>query len=114
VNCRKMEEQVWPDPQVASLLTDKVVLVSLYVDERKGLPEADQTTETYGGKSFPIRTVGNKWSYFQASQFNTNSQPFYVLLDHEGKQVGGSAGYDPDPEKFIAFLEDGLDRFAAH
>ena len=114
VNCRKMEEQVWPNPQVASLLTDKVVLVSLYVDERKKLPEAEQAMQEYGGKTFPIRTVGNKWSYLQASQFNTNSQPFYVLLDHEGKQVGGSAGYDPDPEKFIAFLEDGLGKFSAH
>jgi thiol:disulfide interchange protein DsbD len=114
VNCRKMEEQVWPDATVAKMLTEDVVLVSLYVDERKELPAEEQSSEIYGGKAFPIRTVGNKWSYLQASQFNTNSQPFYVLLDHEGKQVGGTAGYDPDPDRFIAFLEDGLSKFAAH
>jgi thiol:disulfide interchange protein DsbD len=96
------------------MLTEDVVLVSLYVDERKELPAEEQSSEIYGGKAFPIRTVGNKWSYLQASQFNTNSQPFYVLLDHEGKQVGGTAGYDPDPDRFIAFLEDGLSKFAAH
>jgi thiol:disulfide interchange protein DsbD len=109
-----MEEQVWPDATVAKMLTEDVVLVSLYVDERKELPAEEQTSQNYGGKAFPIRTVGNKWSYLQASQFNTNSQPFYVLLDHEGKQVGGTAGYDPDPDRFIAFLEDGLSKFAAH
>ena len=114
VNCRKMEEQVWPDATVAKMLTEDVVLVSLYVDERKELPAEEQTSQNYGGKAFPIRTVGNKWSYLQASQFNTNSQPFYVLLDHEGKQVGGTAGYDPDPDRFIAFLEDGLSKFSAH
>ena len=111
VNCRKMEEQVWPDAEVSRIIRDEVILVSLYVDERKELPESEQRVEDYGGKSFKIKSVGNKWSYMQAAQFNTNSQPFYVMVDHQGEQIGGSAGYDPDPTAFIAFLEDGLREF---
>jgi thiol:disulfide interchange protein DsbD len=113
VNCRKMEEQVWPNTQVASMLMEDVVLISLYVDERKELPAAEQREEVYGGKAFKIKTVGNKWSYLQASQFNTNSQPFYVLLNHDGEPVAEGVGYDPDPEVFIDFLKDGIDKFNA-
>ncbi len=111
VNCRKMEEQVWPNAEVARILNEEVVLVSLYVDERKELPESEQRVETYGGKDFKIRNVGNKWSYLQASRFDRNAQPFYVMLDHEENQIGGSAGYDPDPELFIDFLNEGLNAF---
>jgi thiol:disulfide interchange protein DsbD len=114
VNCRKMEEQVWPDKEVGQILTQDVILVSLYVDERTDLPESERRVETYGGKDFKIKTVGNKWSYMQAAQFNTNSQPFYVMVDHDGNQIGGTAGYDPDPEKFIAFLTRGLKAFGGH
>ncbi|MBV41661.1 MAG: thiol:disulfide interchange protein [Crocinitomicaceae bacterium] len=111
VNCRKMEEQVWSDSGVAEILENDVVLVSLYVDERKALPENEQDEEVYGGKAFKIKTVGNKWSYLQASRFNTNSQPFYVLLDHDGQPLSEGVGYDPDPEKFIAFLDKGIQKF---
>lgn len=113
VNCRKMEEQVWPDAKVRQILTQDVILVSLYVDERTALPEDEQRMESYGGKDFKIKTIGNKWSYMQAADFNTNSQPFYVMVDHEGNQIGGTAGYDPDEQVFIAFLEDGLAAFNA-
>ncbi len=111
VNCRKMEEQVWPNAEVARILTEDVVLVSLYVDDRQALPEGEQRVESYGGKDFKIRNIGNKWSYLQASKFNQNAQPFYVMLDHDGNQIGGSAGYDPDPELFIDFLKEGLAAF---
>ena len=111
VNCRKMEEQVWPDSRVRQILTQDVILISLYVDERTDLPDAQKRTETYGGKDFKIKTVGNKWSYMQAARFNTNSQPFYVMLDEDGEQIGGSAGYDPDPDVFVDFLRDGLEAF---
>ena len=111
VNCRKMEEQVWSNPKVAKMLTEDVVLVSLYVDDRKALPEEEHRVEKYGGKDFRIRTVGNKWSYLQASQFDRNAQPFYVMIDHDGEHVGGSAGYDPDPSLFLDFLEEGLTEF---
>ena len=111
VNCRKMEEQVWPNAEVADMLMNDVVLVSLYVDERKDLPETEQGEEMYGGKAFKIRTVGNKWSYLQASRFNTNSQPFYVLLDHDGQAISKGVGYDPNPEKFVEFLKQGIKTF---
>ena len=111
VNCRKMEEQVWSDPEVAQILTQDVVLVSLYVDDRKPLPESEHRVEKYGGKDFRIKTVGNKWSYLQASRFNRNAQPFYVMIDHNGDHIGGSAGYDPDSEVFVDFLKEGLSEF---
>ena len=111
VNCRKMEEQVWPNPRVMEILENEVVLVSLYVDERVSLPEEEQGEEQYGGKTFKIKTVGNKWSYMQASQFNTNSQPFYVMLDHDGTPLGEGVGYDPDASEFVEFLESGLAAF---
>jgi thiol:disulfide interchange protein DsbD len=111
VNCRKMEEQVWSDPEVAKMLTQEVVLVSLYVDDRTALPESEHRVEEYGGKDFRVKTIGNKWSYLQASRFDRNAQPFYVMIDHDGNHIGGSAGYDPDADLFIDFLKDGLSEF---
>ena len=111
VNCRKMEEQVWSNPEVAKILSEDVVLVSLYVDDRKELPASEHRSEKYGAKDFRIKTIGNKWSYLQASQFDTNSQPFYVMIDHDGKHIGGTAGYDSDPKLFLDFLKDGLAEF---
>ncbi len=111
VNCRKMEEQVWPHPEVVRYLTEEAVLVSLYVDERKALPEGEQRVEQFGGKDFRIRTVGNKWTYLQASRFGTNAQPFYVMIDHNGEALLDGVGYDPDPQQFIDFLKEGFQRF---
>ena len=111
VNCRKMEEQVWSNPKVAEILTQDVVLVSLYVDDRKSLPESEHRVEEYGGKDFRIKTIGNKWSYLQASRFDRNAQPFYVMIDHDGQNIGGNASYDPDADVFIDFLQDGLAEF---
>ncbi|MGA0434618.1 MAG: protein-disulfide reductase DsbD domain-containing protein [Flavobacteriales bacterium] len=114
VNCRKMEEQVWPDSTVSKIHNEDVVLVSLYVDERIDLPKEEQREESYGGKTFKIKTIGNKWSYLQASEFDTNSQPFYVMLDHEGNDLRPGVGYDPDPEKFIEFLRLSIATFEAN
>ena len=111
VNCRKMEEQVWTDKRVSKILNKDVILVSLYVDDRTKLPEEEWRMEEYGGKEFHIRTIGKKWSYLQASQFDRNAQPFYVLLDHNGTQIGGSAGYDPDPDAFLEYLNDALAKY---
>ena len=111
VNCRKMEEQVWTDKRVSKILNEDVILVSLYVDDRTKLPEEEWRMEEYGGKEFHIRTIGKKWSYLQASQFDRNAQPFYVLLDHNGTQIGGSAGYDPDPDAFLEYINDALAKF---
>ncbi len=111
VNCRKMEEIVWPDPAIAELITQEVILVSLYVDERIDLPEEEQRVEKYGDKDFKIKTVGNKWSYMQASKYDTNAQPYYVLEDHDGKALNGSASYNSDPKVFQEFLEKGIKKF---
>ena len=111
VNCRKMEEQVWTDARVSKILNEDVILVSLYVDDRTMLPEEEWRVEEYGGKEFHIRTIGKKWSYLQAFQFDRNAQPFYVLVDHNGTQIGGSAGYDPDPDAFLEYINDALAKF---
>jgi thiol:disulfide interchange protein len=107
VNCRKMEEQVWSDPRVLQRLSNDVVLVSLYVDEKLELPAEEQKEVQIGEKTKLLKTVGNKWSYLQASKFGTNSQPYYVILDHDGNPVHESAAYDPDIEKFIEWLDRG-------
>jgi thiol:disulfide interchange protein len=111
VNCRKMEEQVWSDPRVLKLLREDYVLISLYVDEKTALPEAEQIEVKIGEKTKKLKTIGNRWSYFQASRYGTNSQPYYVILDHSEKQLGEPAAYDPDIQKYIRWLEGGLKDF---
>lgn len=113
VNCRKMEEQVWSDPRVLTKLREDFVLISLYVDEKLELPKDEQIEVTIGNKTKTLRTVGNKWSYMQAERFGTNSQPYYVVLDHNENQLGPSAAYDPDIEKYINWLDDGQAAFQA-
>jgi thiol:disulfide interchange protein DsbD len=111
VNCRKMEEKVWSDPRVLKLLGEDYVLISLYVDEKTALPENEQIEVQIGEKTRTLRTIGNRWSHMQASRFGTNSQPYYVVLDHNEKQIGQPAAYDPDIEKYILWLENGLKGF---
>ena len=93
VNCRKMEEQVWSDPEVKKILSEDVVLVSLYVDERTKLDEKDQYETTIAGKKKKVKTIGDKWTVLQAERFKTNSQPYYVILDHQENQLGDAANY---------------------
>ncbi len=111
VNCRKMEEQVWSDPQVLKRLQEDFVLISLYVDEKQELPIEEQIEVEIGGKKKKIKTVGNKWSHFQASVYGNNSQPYYVILDHNEKMLTEPAAYDPDIQKFINWLDKGKIEF---
>jgi len=111
VNCRKMEEQVWSDPQVLKRLAEDYVLISLYVDEKTELPKDQQIEVTIGDRKKTLRSIGNKWSHMQAERFGTNSQPYYVVLDHNEKQIGPSAAYDPDIQKYIDWLDAGLKGF---
>jgi thiol:disulfide interchange protein DsbD len=112
VNCRKMEEEVWRNPEVARRLREDVVLVSLYVDERTLLPEELQYVSPTTGKK--VRTVGNKWSDFQAANYNANAQPYYVIIGHDDlKPLNGHAAYDPDVQKFIDWLDAGVAAFKA-
>lgn len=109
VNCRKMEDNVWSDPEVLKKLRDDFVLVSLYVDDKTPLAEKDQRVSTFSGKK--IKTEGNKWSDLQATVYQTNSQPYYVLLDHHEKVLAIPRGYTPDIKEYTAYLEEGLCRF---
>ncbi|MDX5327013.1 MAG: thioredoxin family protein [Bacteroidota bacterium] len=110
VNCRKMEENVWSDPRVKQRLAEDVVLISLYVDEQTKLPESEQRVSEDTGKK--IKTIGNKWSEFQAVNFKANSQPYYVILGHENLEpLHESAAYDPDIEKFIDWMDRGVGLF---
>lgn len=111
VNCRKMEESVWPDPTVLRLLNEEFVLASLYVDDRTPLEESEQYTSSFSGKK--IRWVGQKWSDFQASKYGTNAQPYYVIIDHEGNQLVPAEAYNEDIQNYIKFLESGLAAFRA-
>ena len=106
VNCRKMEAAVWTDEKVRGMMTDDYVLIGLYVDDRTPLPEKEVVEEN--GKQVTLRTVGDKWSYLQRHKFGANAQPFYVLLDNEGKPLNGSYSYDEDIDKYVNFLETGL------
>lgn len=111
VNCRKMEAAVWTDNQVANILNDKYVLISLYVDDKTALPEPLEVTEN--GQTNVLRTVGDKWSYLQRVKFGANAQPFYVLLDNDGKPLAGSRAYDEDIQAYIDFLNQGLKNYKA-
>ena len=110
VNCRKMEDKVWVDPRVLERLKNDYVLVSLYVDDKKALPETEvHVSKTTGNK---VKTVGNKWSDMQTERFGTNSQPYYVLLDNNEQMLNNPQGYDPNIEKFITFLDEGKSAFS--
>lgn len=109
VNCRKMEASVWSDPRVKQILENDYVLITLMVDDRKKLPEVIEVKEN--GKTSKLKTIGDKWSYLQRHKFGTNSQPYYVLLNHEGLPVGPSYAYDEDVDKYLNFLNTGLNNF---
>jgi len=113
VNCRKMEEQVWSDSEVKRILTEDVVLISLYVDERTPLAEDEQYETTIAGKKKKVRTVGDKWTVLQAESYKTNSQPYYVILDHDENQLGASANYQDygKVDLFKTWLQDGIAEF---
>lgn len=109
VNCRKMELAVWVDPKVKKLITEDYVLITLYVDDKTPLPEPIKVNEN--GKQRTLRTLGDKWSYLQSSKFGANAQPFYVLIDNEGKPLNKSYSYDEDIDKYVNFLETGLKNY---
>ena len=109
VNCRKMELAVWHDAKVRDLLMKDYVLISLYVDEKTKLAEPIVVNED--GKQVTLRSIGDRWSYLQRTKFGANAQPFYVLLDNEGKPLNGSYSYDEDVDKFVDYLKEGLSNY---
>ena len=109
VNCRKMEAAVWTDPKVSDLINNDYVLITLYVDNKTPLTEPVKIVEN--GTERTLRTVGDKWSYLQRVKFGANAQPFYVLLDNQGKPLNKSYAYDEDIPKYIEFLQTGLENY---
>ena len=112
VNCRKMEAAVWTDPSVADKLNKDYVLISLFVDDKRPLPEPIEVTEATGEKR-TLRTIGDKWSYLQRHKFGSNTQPFYVCVDPQGNALSGSFSYKEDVPAFIDFLNGGLSKDSA-
>jgi thiol:disulfide interchange protein DsbD len=110
VNCRKMEAAVWTDPSVADKLNKDYVLISLFVDDKRPLPEPIEVTEATG-EMRTLRTIGDKWSYLQRHKFGSNTQPFYVCVDPQGNALSGSFSYKEDVPAFIDFLNGGLSKF---
>lgn len=109
VNCRKMEASVWIDPRVKNILENDYVLITLMVDDKKKLPQVIEVEEN--GKTTKLKTIGDKWSYLQRHKFGTNSQPYYVTLNNEGQPIGPSYAYDENVDKYLKFLNIGLENF---
>ncbi|MEP0266145.1 cytochrome c biogenesis protein CcdA [Dokdonia sp.] len=109
VNCRKMEERVWIEPAILDILKNDIVLISLYVDDRRKLPEGDRYVSKITGKR--VQTIGDKWSEFQTIRYQANAQPYYVLMDHDESNLNTPVGYTPDAEEYRAWLKEGITRF---
>ena len=109
VNCRKMENNVWSDEKVLNVLKSEVVLISLYVDDKRELPKSEQTVSKETGND--IITVGDKWTEFIITKYKTNTQPFYVLVDLEENNLNYPISYTPDSNEYLAWLKDGISKF---
>jgi thiol:disulfide interchange protein DsbD len=109
VNCRKMEENVWTDPAVASYIKENFILVSLYVDDKEMLPIEKRFK--YKGKTGvekDINSVGDLWATFQAENFNQVTQPLYVVMSPDQNLLSNPVGYTPDPQKYLQWLQCGV------
>jgi len=115
VNCRKMEQQVWGEPGIIETLKNDVVIVSLHVDERKELPASEQGEfESSPGKKMSVVTTGDKWKLLQVKRYNILAQPYYVMQDTDGKDIGnGAADYEhhSNPSDFKDWLNKGMSKF---
>lgn len=109
VNCRKMEANVWTDKEVYSKLNNDYVLIQLYVDDKTELQANEKYKSNFSGKA--VNTIGNKWSDFQASRYNANSQPFYVLLGTDEKLLSAPTGANYNAGEYLKFLTNGLEAF---
>ena len=113
VNCRKMEEHVWPLPEVDQLIRNEYVLISLYVDDKKELPKEEQiAVKRANGEVRILKTYGHKWAHYQTQFFQTNSQPYYALVNSDGTQIlNNPLGYTPNEKDYVTFLNCGLEVF---
>ena len=112
VNCRRLEEKVWVNDKVKSMMNNDFIVVSLYVDERRKLPTTEQITyKTKNGTEKPIITVGDKWATFQFENFNAVSQPQYAIISPDEKALSKTKSYTPDPAAFANWLQCGLNAY---
>ena len=112
VNCRRMEENVWTREEIKSIMTEKFILVSLYVDDKKKLPASKQFTyKTKEGIDKDIITVGDKWATFETENFKNNAQPLYAILNGDEKLMNNPVGYTPSVKEYKAWLLCGLEAF---
>lgn len=110
VNCRKMEDYVWSDPMILKILQNEVVLISLYVDDKRELPKKEQYVSKETGKE--VVSVGNKWSDFQITKFKANAQPYYIVMDTDGNMLSDKPeSYNSDINAYKDWLRDGIDSF---
>ena len=110
VNCRKMEQNVWPEPQILDILKNKVVLISLYVDDKRKLDIQDVVeSKLKPGKQ--LKYIGQKWSELQAVKYKANSQPFYVLMNHDEENLIDPIAYTPDVDEYYRWLTEGISNF---
>jgi thiol:disulfide interchange protein DsbD len=109
VNCRKMENNVWSDEKVLSLLKNEVVLISLYVDDKRDLPKNEQTVSKITGND--ITTIGDKWTEFIITRYKTNTQPYYVLTNLDEQKLNEPISYTPNIATYLAWLKDGVSKF---
>ncbi len=110
VNCRKMEQNVWVDDKVLNILKNEIVLISLYVDDKRKL-EDDEIVESKLNPGKKLKYIGQKWSELQTIKYKTNSQPFYVLMDHNEQNLIDPVGYTPDVEEYYGWLQKGTGAF---
>jgi thiol:disulfide interchange protein len=110
VNCRKMEQNVWAKDKVLKILKEDVVLISLYVDDRRKL-EADEVVDSQLKIGKKLKNIGQKWSEFQTIKYKTNSQPFYVLMNHNEENLIDPVAYTPNVDEYYAWLKEGLSKF---
>lgn len=107
-NCRKMEENVWSDAEILKILKNEIVLISLYGDDQRELPKEEQYVSKSGSE---VTTIGKKWREYQIERYNINAQPYYVVLDADGKDISKPVGYTPDVEEYKKWLQDGVTAF---
>jgi thiol:disulfide interchange protein DsbD len=113
VNCRKMEENIWSNPQVDAILKNDIVLISLYVDDKNSLPKTEQIEmERANGSKRLLENYGHKWAHFQTEYFQSNSQPFYVIINPKSKEIlNFPIGYTPNIQEYLDWLKDGIGKF---
>ena len=109
VNCRKMEDNVWSDEKVQKILKGDLVLISLYVDDKRELHPSEQVTSQITGKK--LKYIGQKWSEFQTLTYKTNAQPYYVLVNHNRETLNENSAYNPDIEQYLSWLQKGVSNF---